>query len=211
MATVEQQVRDAVQRGKPGEALLILARAVDACRADTVPQDDWSLPSSPPADVLGERPEDEEEARVWDAKKRLAEDVGMGAPNVGIVGTGSTTIAAGPDSFTITVATAPDAVMLQRPKMASALGFYKGGGWTTKPELALAPVEAVDAYVKGGPLWLHAYDRDFVVGLPEHLRRALVQDLEQYAPNDAHLLARDILKDASADGLRGIHLGSRDA
>jgi hypothetical protein len=54
--------------------------------------------------------------------------------------------------------------------------------------------DAKEAYMKGGPLWLHAFDREFVVGLPAEARAWMAQDVYQTDPTAAGNLARDILK-----------------
>jgi hypothetical protein len=55
-----------------------------------------------------------------------------------------------------------------------------------------------DAYVKGGPLWLYlggSEGRDYILGLPEHMRREMVQDVvENASQQDAEEFARDVLK-----------------
>jgi hypothetical protein len=53
---------------------------------------------------------------------------------------------------------------------------------------------ATTAYVEGGPLWLHAFDRAHVVSLPADLRQEMVKDVAMTMPESAHELARDILK-----------------
>lgn len=53
---------------------------------------------------------------------------------------------------------------------------------------------ATKAYIEGGPLWLHAFDRHHVVELPADLRQQFIRDLALTAPESAHELARDILK-----------------
>jgi hypothetical protein len=54
------------------------------------------------------------------------------------------------------------------------------------------------AYVKGGPLWLYhggSEGRDYILGLPEHMRREMVADLVANASQqDAEEFARDVLK-----------------
>lgn len=61
--------------------------------------------------------------------------------------------------------------------------------------------EAVDAYSKGGPVWLHAFDREYVMGLPIHLRMAMVADLLEEDKDAAHMMSADLLKDPSPQEL----------
>lgn len=53
---------------------------------------------------------------------------------------------------------------------------------------------AKTAYVKGGPIWLHAFDRKHVIGLPSDLRQQFIKDVAMTAPEQAQELAADILK-----------------
>jgi hypothetical protein len=55
----------------------------------------------------------------------------------------------------------------------------------------------VDAYVKGGPLWLYYGNRDFVVALPDHIKAAMIQDVSEQSGREAQQMGRDILKDPS--------------
>lgn len=55
-------------------------------------------------------------------------------------------------------------------------------------------IDATEAYVKGGPLWLYHGNRDFVMGLPEEMRKLMVQDVEIDSPQEAHEMAHDLLK-----------------
>lgn len=51
------------------------------------------------------------------------------------------------------------------------------------------------SYMKAGPLLLYYTDRDFVNGLPDRMKFAMVEDVEHFSPNEAAEMARDILKD----------------
>jgi hypothetical protein len=62
----------------------------------------------------------------------------------------------------------------------------------------------LEAYSKGGPLWLYTSDRDFVVKLPEELKRAMIEDLEELSPDEAALMARDLLKQDSEPPALGL-------
>lgn len=59
--------------------------------------------------------------------------------------------------------------------------------------------EYARSYAKGGPLVLYYTDRDFVLGLTDDLKAAMVQDVEQHSPAEAHEMARDLLKDFDAE------------
>lgn len=53
------------------------------------------------------------------------------------------------------------------------------------------------SYLKAGPLLLYYTDRDFVNGLPDPMKFKMVEDVEQFSPNEAAEMGRDILKDLS--------------
>jgi hypothetical protein len=50
------------------------------------------------------------------------------------------------------------------------------------------------AYAKGGPMWLYLGNRQHVMELPPSVKRAMIEDVEEDSPADAHEMARDILK-----------------
>jgi hypothetical protein len=54
---------------------------------------------------------------------------------------------------------------------------------------------ATKAYIEGGPIWLHAFSREHVIGLPDDLRWQFVKDVAMTAPESAHELGADILKE----------------
>lgn len=57
-------------------------------------------------------------------------------------------------------------------------------------------IEAVETYAKGGPVWLYTGNRDFVMGLPDHMRAEMVRDVLEDDPETAHDMGKDILKQA---------------
>lgn len=61
--------------------------------------------------------------------------------------------------------------------------------------------DAIDVYVKGGPLWLYTGNRDFVMSLPMAMRQQMVLDVEQDDHATAHEMGRDLLKDPSPGDL----------
>lgn len=61
--------------------------------------------------------------------------------------------------------------------------------------------DAIMDFVNGGPIWLHAYNRDYVLQVPIEARQMMVQDVDSYDPAAAADLARDILKDGSPGAL----------
>lgn len=65
------------------------------------------------------------------------------------------------------------------------------------PKWGMSVEDAAAAYRKAGPLWLASGSddvREHLMSLPPTMRAAMVQSVESYAPNDAKLLARDILR-----------------
>lgn len=73
----------------------------------------------------------------------------------------------------------------QRLNLAAHLG--DGEDWT-------------EAYELGGPMWLYLSNRDLVMSYPADVLRAMVEDVEEDSPQDAREMARDVLKEACADG-----------
>lgn len=63
------------------------------------------------------------------------------------------------------------------------------------------PEDATSAFIAAGPLWLHAFDRAYVMSLPEETRRVFVMDVEHQSTRDAQELGRDILKSMDPGGL----------
>lgn len=198
--TVEQQVRAAVDRGRPGEALLVLARAVDELRSrpSNETAEDWTLPPATSTEL-----DDPDERAAREAQQRLARDAGRAMPDIGVQRADLVAVLTD-NGVEISVPPAPDDVRAQRWDFARSLGLDKPGWWSRR-ELAIDdPDTAVRAYVVGGPLWLHAYDRDFVRALPEATRRQMVRDVESYSPASAHDLSRDILRDTDPTSAREI-------
>lgn len=63
------------------------------------------------------------------------------------------------------------------------------------------PGEAyIRAYRKGGPLVIYYTDRDFVMGLSDDVKQAMVKDVLELSPQEAHEMGRDILKDLDPGG-----------
>jgi hypothetical protein len=58
----------------------------------------------------------------------------------------------------------------------------------------------VESYAKAGPLLLYYSDRDFVMGLPDDYKRAMVRDVSDASPKEAHEMGRDVLKDKEPGG-----------
>jgi len=60
--------------------------------------------------------------------------------------------------------------------------------------------EYIDSYSKAGPLLLYYTDRDFVLGLSDEVKRAMIADVLEQSPREAHEMSRDILKDLESNG-----------
>lgn len=54
--------------------------------------------------------------------------------------------------------------------------------------------QILDAYVKGGPLWLYQ-NREITLALPEHVKHAMIADIMEDSPRMAFEVGRDLLKD----------------
>lgn len=53
---------------------------------------------------------------------------------------------------------------------------------------------ARDAFVKGGPLWLYAFDRAYVLGLPYYIKQAMVTSVAETMPHEARAMGADLFK-----------------
>lgn len=60
--------------------------------------------------------------------------------------------------------------------------------------------QAIEAYVKGGPMWLYLADRAYVIQMPYEWKRLLIEDVNEDSPGDALDMSRDILKDVKPNG-----------
>lgn len=67
--------------------------------------------------------------------------------------------------------------------------------------------DAIDVYVKGGPIWLYTGNREFVMSLPMAMRQQMVLDVEQDDHQTAHEMGRDLLKDPSPGELPSLSGG----
>jgi hypothetical protein len=54
--------------------------------------------------------------------------------------------------------------------------------------------DATKAYAIGGPLWLAAFDHDFIMSLPQVWRVEMVEQVTSYAPDHGQRLGRDLLR-----------------
>lgn len=61
-------------------------------------------------------------------------------------------------------------------------------------DYGLSQEQMIDAYSKGGPLWLAAYDHDWLMQMPYGWRQDMVRQVNSYAPVDGGHLGRDILR-----------------
>lgn len=54
--------------------------------------------------------------------------------------------------------------------------------------------DLVEAYVKGGPLWLYYGNRDFVMTLPDDMRKEMCEDVLVDSKTEGRQMAADVLK-----------------
>lgn len=68
----------------------------------------------------------------------------------------------------------------------------------------------LNAYAKGGPIWLYEGNRELFMTYGDHVRRAMVQDVIEDDPKYAGEMGRDVLKEACEEG-PNLDLGSPTA
>ena len=132
--------------------------------------------------------DDPEERRALEAKLRLLQDTGTSdtAPNEGLRVKSTT----GEGEITVDIpAASPERQHLRRSE-AVARNYES---------FLEVPMEGfLDAYAKGGPMWLYLGDRDAIMAMPYEWRLEMVNDIEQDSPRQAQEVARDILKNTGA-------------
>jgi hypothetical protein len=76
--------------------------------------------------------------------------------------------------------------------------------WSPDPKqgVLIGTDEAIDAYSKAGPLWLAAYNHDWLMGLPKEWRQHMAVQVSSYAPKAGMDFGRDVLR-ASLDEQKG--------
>lgn len=198
----------------PKAALLVLAETIDAleARLDEPPADPWSKWDDHDTHVKAQQDfaqlaeverdltilkgalateNNAEERKILEAKVRLKEDELKGRPDYVDADKKRTKITTGDGEAIVDLPPPTEEQAKQRAGFATRF---------LKLQEEFGP-EYVEAYVKGGPLWLYYGNRDFVNGLSASTKRAMVNDVQEHSPAEAHEMARDILKDlSSGDG-----------
>lgn len=134
--------------------------------------------ATPPPETPGHTRITADDPRVAAARARLAEDDGKVMPEP-VVPEGQRSKVEGNDVVL------PSGTLAQRETrkaLAERLDLeadFPGG---------------IDAYMKGGPLWLYYGNRDYVMGLSYEVKVAMIQDVEITSPQEAQEMSRDLLK-----------------
>jgi hypothetical protein len=170
----EAQVRAAKN---PQEALLAIAHALDEILERDTPAPGWGQWDALPelaATLTDYRPLDE-------SHQRAAEVLGTG-------------IEGDPSEVILKVPSTEKQILRrlfegQQLRLREHLG--DGEDWT-------------EAYAKGGPLWLYHGNRDLVMSYPDHVKAAMIADVDEDSHQDAHEMSRDILKAACESGPGGV-------
>jgi hypothetical protein len=188
----------------PSEALLVLARYVDKleARLNEQPADDgWGSWDDQATHVATHKAftieglkeklaatHDPEDRRALEAQLRLAEETGASAADVVPEGQREQVTVSDSEILVELPAATPEVAHARRQwaETHDAHTFFKAFE-KDKPGF-------VDAYVKGGPLWIYHSDRDAVMQMPFEWRRDLVADIGHHSPATAHEVGRDLLK-----------------
>jgi len=174
------QVRACLAAKKPGDALLILAEALDELEAAGDGMD-WSGGDWEPS---------AQEALDYAMEQALRTNVGPdGLTDHERAQHEAALLAMGDSAHEYELPEPSEEKMefrrmfeRQQLNLAATLGEDAGDeDWT-------------EVYAKGGPWWLWSERRDIVMGLPYATRQMMVADIEQDNPLTAHQVAIDILK-----------------
>lgn len=107
------------------------------------------------------------------------------------------------DETTVTIPPASEEKRAKRRELAGAMALEE--------HATFAGIEDIEEiYAKGGPVWLYTCDRDFVMSLPDYMRREMVADVLEDDPVTAHDMARDVLKDTDNAGIAKALAEQRD-
>lgn len=186
-------VRDEVLAApNPKAALLVLADAIDKLN-ESNGWDSWGEEEDRsdfrPAPTLSD---DDDDPRVAEARRRLAADQGKEpTPELGLEKKNAPILEKNPDgSVTVNLPTEiSDEQKAYREKFVSEV-------------LSNDYDEVIcNSYLKGGPLVLYYTDRDYVMGLSDEWKRAIVRDVTQSSPKEGYDVGRDLLKDMSPGDL----------
>lgn len=201
---------EAVQRAhNVQDALLAIARGIDALRVEpAVAEDPWGIEwdAQPAQDrqrdareltiaQLKAKLEDEKdpyERQALEAALRLAEDENRAKEDDPIEGR-SERFLVDNGNVEVELPVASPEVQERRRELVERISLVDTFG------------DAIaESYVVGGPLLIYYSNRDYVLGLPVAIRREMINDVAEFNPVEAHEMARDVLKDASPDALRGL-------
>ena len=196
--TIAEQMKAAAS---PQDAMLVLATALDRIEAAlTQPPSEsdawgtWTAPANDPptTETLRDQlavTDDEQERKALEARIRLAEDQGepieTELPDTGV----RPSVDFDVDGTKLTLPAASEEQKIARAEAVDewGIGQYLSSG----RELPARVLRW--AYSTAGPFWLYTYDRDAVLRMPIACRQAMVEDVEQDNPREAHNLGRDIL------------------
>lgn len=138
--------------------------------------------------------DDRDDLRALQAKLRLLEDEGR--PPEDLV----------PEGQRIDATTVNGEIVVELPP-ATVDEYMTRFEWAMDNKLGehltdngVSNAQAAQWYAKGGPVWLHAYDRPAVVSMPVHWRQLFVTLVEKFSPAQAREIGRDILKDEDEMG-----------
>jgi hypothetical protein len=145
----------------------------------------------------GERPDDDDLAdldpaeadAVRAARRRLANDTG-GTIDTRPAEGNRTQVVAGDEHVEIVLPSVTPAQQDARRKLAVQIGLAADFG-----------DDGVDAYVKGGPLWLYYGNRNYVLGLPAWAHELMVNDVMETSPQEATEMGRDLFMKRGPDGI----------
>lgn len=210
MSTVE-----AVLKAKsPQEAMLAIAAALDRIEQQeaSAPSGwsaDWGEPEAPkpsavefPDDLDGVNPAIRE--HIEDARRRLANETGASLEHDL------------PKGEAVTADVTDESTVVELPVPTEEDKEYRRifARDSLQLEENFKQEGLVEAYAKGGPMWLYlssSEGRDFILKLPREVRAAMIADIERFSPSDAYDFARDVMMARSGEEIGGTLTITQDA